>query len=136
MSIFPITVTQEQGREIEIARLHAKLEATARRLEKLSLQQDEDSYRVYSDGSFVAVLKGRGSFSLNLKNKEPRDVPSTVVINYLTGNLNILLNLEANTLQRIHKAEFSYMISTSPADTQNYFADLAPKITTDAVLEA
>ena len=136
MSIFPITVTQEQGREIEIARLHAKLEATARRLEKLSLQQDEDSYRLYDDGSFVAVLKGRGSFSLNLKNKEPRDVPSTVVINYLTGNLNILLNLEANALQRIRKAEFSYMISTSSTDIQNLFADLAPKITTDAVLEA
>ena len=137
MSIFPITVTQEQGREIEIARLHAKLEATARRLEKLSLQQDEDSYHLYNDGKFVAVLKGRGSTSLDIKITKTAGIPNSTIINYLNENLTNLLRLEANTLQRIHSAEFSYMISTPSTDTQNHFADLTPKTTiTDAVLEA
>ena len=117
MSIFPITVTQEQGREIEIARLHAKLEVTARRLEQLSLQQDEDSYRLYSDGSFVAVLKGRGSMSLDIKITKTAGISSETTIRYLNENLDELLHLEANTLQRVHSAEFSYMISTSPDAT-------------------
>ena len=136
MSIFPITVTQEQGREIEIARLHAKLEATARRLEQLSLQQDEDSYHLYNDGKFVAVLKNRGSMSLDIKITKTAGIPNSTIISYLNENLDELQRLEANTLQRIRSAEFSYMISTSSTDIQNLFADLAPKITTDAVLEA
>lgn len=112
MSLFPVAITQEQGREIEIARLHAKLETTARRLEQLSLQQDEDSYRLYNDGKFVAVLKNRGSMSLDIKITKTAGISSETTIRYLNENLTDLLRLEANTLQRIRKAEFSYMIST------------------------
>ncbi|WP_269914036.1 hypothetical protein [Acinetobacter sp. HY1485] len=132
MSLFPVAITHEQGREIEIARLHAKLETTARRLERLSLQQDEDAYRLYDDGKFVAVLKNRGSMSLDLKIDKTAGVSNATIICYLNENLDELLHLEANTLKRIDKISTPFV-----ADTQNNFADLAPKtIITDAVLEA
>lgn len=151
MSLFPVAITQEQGREIEIARLHAKLETTARRLEKLSLQQDEDAYRLYSDGKFVAFLKNRGSMSLDIKITKTAGISSETAICYLNENLDELQRLEANTLQRVRKAEFSYMISTPTDAIAQGFKDrsqtncpqllcfeLRPKttITTDAVLEA